>query len=478
MQAAFRECHGLQCGFCTPGMVMSAVQLLADNPKATEEEIREGLDGNICRCTGYHNIVKSIQFCQSGEDPDDGLRSSSMGNMNEAVDPSKSPIGQSVRRREDRRFITGAGHYTDDVVLQGQTYGVFLRSPHAHARIRSIDLAAAKKAPGVVDIITGADLADAKVGGLPCGWLIHSKDGTPMKEPAHPVLAQGKVRHVGDQVALVVAETLLQAKDAAELVVVDYEELPAVIDLSAADSIGTAVHDDVPDNVCYDWGHGDKAAVEAAFAKAAHVTKLSFVNNRLIPNAIEPRAANAAYNRSDESYTLYVANQNPHVERLLMCAFVLGLPESKVRVIAPDVGGGFGSKIFLYPGRRRAGLGEQARRPADQVDGRAQRIVPHRRARPRPRHDRRDGDGRGTATSWRCASRRSPTWAPTCRPSRRRCRRSSTRRCSPASTRRRRSTPRSRRCSPTPRRSTPTAAPAARRRPTSSSASSSRRRAT
>ena len=322
-----------------------------------------------------------------------------MGNMNEAVDLSKSPIGQSVRRREDRRFITGAGNYTDDVVLHGQTFGVFLRSPHAHARIRSIDLTAAKKAPGVIDIITGADLAEAKVGGLPCGWLIHSKDGTPMKEPAHPVLAQGKVRHVGDQVALVVAETLLQAKDAAELVVVDYEELPAVIDISAADSIGTSVHDDVADNVCYDWGHGDKAAVDAAFAKAAHVTKLSFVNNRLIPNAIEPRAANASYNRSDESYTLYVANQNPHVERLLMCAFVLGLPESKVRVIAPDVGGGFGSKIFLYPEDVGAGLGQQARRPADQVDGRAQRIVPHRRARPRPRHDRRDGDGQGRQLS-------------------------------------------------------------------------------
>jgi carbon-monoxide dehydrogenase large subunit len=269
-----------------------------------------------------------------------------MGTMNEV---SSGPIGQSLRRREDKRFITGAANYTDDVVLQGQTYGVFLRSPHAHARIRSIDLAAAKKAPGVVDIFTGADLAEAKVGGLPCGWLIHNKDGSPMKEPAHPVLAQGKVRHVGDQVALVVAETLLQAKDAAELVVVDYEELPAVIDLNVVTSVGTSVHDDVADNTCYDWGHGDKAAVEAALAKASHVTKLSFVNNRLVPNAIEPRAANASYNRSDESYTLYVANQNPHVERLLMCAFVLGLPESKVRVIAPDVGGGFGSKIFLYP---------------------------------------------------------------------------------------------------------------------------------
>jgi carbon-monoxide dehydrogenase large subunit len=183
---------------------------------------------------------------------------------------------------------------------------------------------------------------------LPCGWLIHSKDGTPMKEPPHPVLAHGKVRHVGEPVALVVAETALQAKDAAERIVVDYEELPPVVDTAGAASASSLVHDDVPGNLCYDWGHGNKDAVDAAFAKADNVTKLEFVNNRLIPNAMEPRAANASYARHDESYTLYVANQNPHVERLLMGAFVLGLPESKLRVIAPDVGGGFGSKIFLY----------------------------------------------------------------------------------------------------------------------------------
>jgi len=259
------------------------------------------------------------------------------------------PIGKPLKRREDARFLTGAGQYTDDVVLHGQTYAVFLRSPHAHARIKSINLDAAKKAPGVVQIFTGADLAEAKVGGLPCGWLIHSKDGTPMKEPAHPALAQGKVRHVGDQVALVVAESVLQAKDAAELIEVDYEEVPAVVDVATADTAASSVHDDVPNNVCYDWGHGNKDAVDAAFKTAANISKLSFVNNRLVPNAMEPRAANAQYTRHDDSYTLYVANQNPHVERLLMCAFVLGLPEAKVRVIAPDVGGGFGSKIFLYP---------------------------------------------------------------------------------------------------------------------------------
>ena len=272
-----------------------------------------------------------------------------MGQMNEPHSFALGPIGQSVKRKEDGRFVTGSGQYTDDVTLPGQTYGVFVRSPHAHARIRSIGLEAAGRAPGVVKIFTGADLAEAKVGGLPCGWLIHSKDGSPMKEPPHPVLAQGKVRHVGDQVALVVAETLLQAKDAAELVEVDYEELPAVIDLAGAATAASAVHDDIGGNVCYDWSHGDAGAVDAAMASAAHVTTLEFVNNRLAPNAMEPRACNARHTKHDDSYTLYVANQNPHVERLLMCAFVLGLPESKVRVVAPDVGGGFGSKIFLYP---------------------------------------------------------------------------------------------------------------------------------
>jgi aerobic carbon-monoxide dehydrogenase large subunit len=264
------------------------------------------------------------------------------------TDMSNSPIGKPLKRREDYRFLTGAGQYTDDVVMPGQTYGVFLRSPHANARIKSINTAKAAAAAGVVKIFVGADLAEAKVGGLPCGWLIHSKDGSPMKEPPHPVLAQGKVRHVGDQVALVVAESQLQAKDAAELIEVDYEVLPAVVDITTVESAGASVHDDVPNNVCYDWGHGDKAAVDAAFAKAAKVSKLTFTNNRLVPNAMEPRAANAVYTKHDDSYTLYVANQNPHVERLLMTAFVLGLPESRVRVVAPDVGGGFGSKIFLY----------------------------------------------------------------------------------------------------------------------------------
>ncbi len=255
-------------------------------------------------------------------------------------------IGARIERKEDYRFLTGAGQYTDDVTLPGQTHAVFVRSPHAHATIKAIRKDKALKAPGVLAVFTGEDL---KVGSLPCGWLITDVNGQPMKEPPHPPLAQGKVRHVGDQVAVVIAETLDQAQDAAELLEVDYGVLPAVVDAAKARAKGAPqLHEAAPDNTCYVWALGDKAAVDAAFAKAAHVTKLDLVNNRLIPNAIEPRAVNGMYSRADDSYTLYVASQNPHVERLLMTAFVLGLPEHKVRVVAPDVGGGFGSKIYLY----------------------------------------------------------------------------------------------------------------------------------
>ena len=257
-------------------------------------------------------------------------------------------IGQSIRRKEDYRFLIGAGQYTDDVNPPHHTHVFFLRSPHAHANLGKIDTEKAKAAPGVVAIYTGADMTG--VNGLPCGWLITGSDGQPMKEPPHPVLAQGKVRYVGDPVAMIIAETPDEAKDAAEMIVVDYDVLPAVVQPADALQPGAPqIHDGAPGNKCYTWTLGDSAAVETAFAKAAHVTKLDLVNNRLIPNAIEPRAAVATYSRADDSYTLYVTSQNPHVERLLMTAFVLGIPETKVRVIAPDVGGGFGSKIYLYP---------------------------------------------------------------------------------------------------------------------------------
>lgn len=255
-------------------------------------------------------------------------------------------IGEAVRRKEDYRFLTGSGQYTDDINLPNQRYAVFVRSPHAHAKINSVDVKKAEAMPGVAKVFTGKDV-EGKMGGLPCGWLITSTDGTPMKEPPHPILAQGKVRYVGDHVAMVVADTLEQARNAAEAVEVDYDVLPAVVDVRDA-AKATALHDAAPDNRCYKWAIGDKGVVDNVFASAHHVTRIDLTNQRLVANPMEPRAAIGSFNRASDEYTLYVANQNPHVERLLMTAFVLGLPEHKVRVIAPDVGGGFGCKIFLY----------------------------------------------------------------------------------------------------------------------------------
>jgi carbon-monoxide dehydrogenase large subunit len=262
---------------------------------------------------------------------------------------SATGIGASVKRKEDIRFITGKGHYVDDVNRPGQAYAYFLRSPHAHATIDKIDLAAAKSAPGVAAIFTGDDIAADKVGGLICGWMIHSKDGSPMKAGAHPPLAQGKVRYVGDHVAVVIADTYAQARDAAEKIVVDYGVLPAAVDTASAANAGQPqVHDVAPNNTVFNWHIGDKGATDAAFAAAAHVTRLDLVNNRLVPNAMEPRAAVGEYDSGSDCLTLYTTSQNPHVARLVLSAFIGIAPEHKLRVIAPDVGGGFGSKIFIY----------------------------------------------------------------------------------------------------------------------------------
>src|SRR5690349_10125845 len=263
---------------------------------------------------------------------------------------SATGIGAAVRRKEDRRFITGTGHYTDDINRPGQACAYFLRSPHAHATIKSVDVKAAAKMPGVLAVLTGAELAADKIGNLICGWMIHSKDGSPMKMAPHPALANGKVCHVGDPVAVVVAETLAQARDAAEKIAVDYAVLPAVADPAAAQkSNAPRIHDIAPNNTIYQWHLGDANAVEAAFRSAKHVTRLDIVNNRLVPNAIEPRAAIGDYDAGTGSFTLWNTSQNPHVTRLVISAFIGMAPEHKLRVIAPDVGGAFGSKIFIYP---------------------------------------------------------------------------------------------------------------------------------
>ncbi len=261
-----------------------------------------------------------------------------------------SYIGKSVKRVEDKRFLTGQGRYTDDIKLVGMTHAYILRSPYAHAKINSMDTSAAESADGVVKIYTGADIAAAGVNGVPCGWQVNFKNGDTMKEPPHPLLVADRVKHVGDAVAMVIAETREQARDAAELIDVDYEELPAVTDPAAAAADGAPlVHDDAPNNVCFDWELGNpKDEVRAALDGAHHVTTLEFVNQRVVPNAMEPRSAIGHFDTSTDRYTLYTTSQNPHLTRLLLCAFVLGIPEHKVRVVAPDVGGGFGSKIFHY----------------------------------------------------------------------------------------------------------------------------------
>jgi carbon-monoxide dehydrogenase large subunit len=263
--------------------------------------------------------------------------------------PKDGGIGASSKRREDVRFLTGAGNYTDDINIRGQAYAFFLRSDVAHGTINSIDTSAAEAMPGVVKVFTGADFE--AVGGMPCGWQVTDRHGKPMQEPRHPVLAHGKVRHVGEPIAAVVADTLEQARDAAEAIVFDISELPAVVDMKAAvASSDVKVHDDLTSNLCYDWGfvEENKAATDEAFSKAAHVTTLELVNNRLVANPMEPRVAVGDYSRGTGDHTLYTTSQNPHVIRLLMGAFVLGIPEHKLRVVAPDVGGGFGTKIFHY----------------------------------------------------------------------------------------------------------------------------------
>ncbi|WP_424986138.1 xanthine dehydrogenase family protein molybdopterin-binding subunit [Microbulbifer sp. S227A] len=263
--------------------------------------------------------------------------------------PKDSGIGASTKRREDVRFLSGTGNYTDDINVHGQAYVHFLRSDVAHGKINGIDTAAAAAMPGVVRIFTGADFEG--IGGLPCGWQVTDRHGEPMQEPGHPVLAQGKVRHVGDPIAAIVADTYEQARDAAEAIDVDMEDLPAVVDMKAALEPGSAnVHDDLTSNLCYDWGfvEENREAVDAAISGAAHVTTLELVNQRMVANPMEPRVAVGDFNRATGDHTLYTTSQNPHVIRLLMGAFVLGIPEHKLRVVAPDVGGGFGTKIFHY----------------------------------------------------------------------------------------------------------------------------------
>jgi carbon-monoxide dehydrogenase large subunit len=259
-------------------------------------------------------------------------------------------IGARVARKEDKRFITGKGRYTDDMTVPGMKHAVFVRSPHAHAKITRISTKKAEAMPGVIAVLTGKQMAEDGIGNLICGWMIHSKDGSPMKMGAWRPIAVDTVRYVGDAVAVVIADSKGEARDAAEAVDVTYKELKVVTDaVKALEKGAPQIHDVAPGNLIYDWEIGDAKAASAAISGAAHVTKMQIVNNRLVPNPMEPRAALGVYDAAEDHYTCYTTSQNPHVARLVMSAFYNVAPEHKLRVIAPDVGGGFGSKIYIYP---------------------------------------------------------------------------------------------------------------------------------
>jgi aerobic carbon-monoxide dehydrogenase large subunit len=257
-------------------------------------------------------------------------------------------IGQGVSRFEDPRLIRGGGRYTDDIKLPGLAHGLVLRSPHAHAKINSIDITAAKQAPGVLAVLTSADVKAAGYGDLPVPGGLKRRDGTPMFKPRYPILAENRVRWVGDYVAFVVAETVAQALDAAEMIAVDYEELPSVTSTAEAPKPGAPrVWDDCADNICFVELIGDKSVVEAAFAKAARVVKHRFVINRVTAATMEPRGAVGDYNAADGRYTIYTPMQRPHPTRAEL-ARVLKVPESKIRIITGDTGGSFGMKSPIF----------------------------------------------------------------------------------------------------------------------------------
>ncbi len=261
----------------------------------------------------------------------------------------KYGAGQAIRRTEDKRFLTGHGRYADDVNLARQAHGHVLRSPHAHARIKKIDAKAALAAPGVLAVLTAADVVADKLGSLPCQAPVNNRDGTPCAQPPHPLLAGDKARYVGDAIAFIVAETQSQARDAAELVKVDYDVLPAVADLRAALKPGAAlVWDEIKGNLCADWFQGDKAKTDAAFAKAHHVTKVDLVNNRVVVASMEPRGMVGMYEPGNDSFTLYACSQGVHSVRGVMAGDIFKVSTNQMRVITTDVGGGFGMKAVPY----------------------------------------------------------------------------------------------------------------------------------
>ena len=333
LQEAFRQSHALQCGYCTPGMVMAVRELLRTTSAPDDAQIRAAIKGNLCRCTGYQNIVKAVK------------------SVIDLVGANPLPhvgIGAPVPRVEDERFLTGRGQYCSDIDLAGQAYAAFVRSDLPHADIVSIDTKRAEQIPGVIAILTGADVAKDELGDLRCGWTVYSQDGDPMQGGERAILPADKVRFVGEALAVVIAESQDIADHAARAVRPNLKSLPHNTIPSEAQK-SDDLHAAAEKNLCFDWHFGDSFGVEQAVANAAHVTRVNLTNNRVIPNALEPRGAIADYRRASGTATLHTTSQNPHMARKVISETLGFIDEHQLHVISPDLGGGFGSKIFIYP---------------------------------------------------------------------------------------------------------------------------------
>ena len=348
VQEGFMRCHGLQCGFCTPGMMITARALLDRDPDPDEETIREAISGQICRCTGYTTIVRSIQWAAQQlastrrQRHDDRSRAPPALTGRHRRQRPKAVRHGRMLRKEDPRFIRGRGNYVDDIALPGMLHLAILRSPYAHARIAGIDVTAAHAHPKVKAVVTGADLAEKGLAWMPT-----------LSNDVQAVLATDKVRFQGQEVAFVVAEDRYSARDALELIDVDYDPLDPVVDVrTALDPSAPVIRTDLEgktDNHCFDWETGDAAATEAVFAKADVVVKQEIVYPRVHPAPMETCGAVADLDPVTGKLTLWSTSQAPHAHRTLY-ALVAGLPEHKIQVISPDIGGGFGNKVPIYPG--------------------------------------------------------------------------------------------------------------------------------
>ena len=347
MQTAFWEKHGLQCGFCTPGMIMTAVDLLDAQPGPDRRRDPARHRGQLLPLHRLPEHRRRDPPRRRDHAVRRGRRPRRARRHEMTTEAIPTSWAQRIKRVEDPRFITGAGNYVDDIKLASMAHMAILRSPYAHANIRSIDTSAAKAMPGVVAVFVGADIP---YNPMPMAWPAGGSAGIQNNVNTPRTLATDSVKWTGEGVAAVVAETEAQAFDALEAIVVDYEPLPAVVDAEKAIEPGAPqLHENAPNNVVFEWSVGDKAGTDAAIDGAEVVVRQRIVNQRLIPNPMEVRGDIGWYNPGTDEYTIWMSSQTPHIQRLLLAAFVMGIPEHKIRCISPDVGGAFGTKIFCYP---------------------------------------------------------------------------------------------------------------------------------